>query len=132
MIALFDRNSNNHARHIGRHVCRICGIGFDRLGFGAIERLVDHLNFAWLAVEFEEDGPRAIWLGLAGSQEANNQSLALLDIDRNLFGRIGTVEEVGGRQHAHVAMGLIVFDKLFVDFRVKNVRDALAISGCPL
>ena len=67
--------------------CGIGRVGLDGLGRRCFQRAIDDGHVARLAVQLEEDGPRAVGVRLADRQELDDQRLARLDVDRDLLAR---------------------------------------------
>ena len=75
------------------------GIGF-RPGAGCgFQRLVADLHFARLPVQFEEHGADAVRMRHRRRSATNEQRLAGLQFDRDLFAFLHAVEELRSRQH---------------------------------
>ena len=77
------------------------------LAVGCAMGAVRHLGSARLAVDLEEDGDHALFVDLADGKAADDQRLALFDVDEDLVLDVHAVEIGRRRQHADRPVGLL-------------------------
>ena len=104
LLAGVDGERRDDARHRRGDV-----VGVALLGLAADRDLpgqpVRHLGDARLAVQLEEDADEAVLVGLADRLVADDQRLALLDLDQDLLADRQAVEIDRRRQHRDRAVG---------------------------
>ena len=104
-------------------------VGF-RAGFRLRDDcLVDDEGLAGYAVELVADRAAAILVRRADGNQADNEDLALLDVDGNFFAGFKSVKERGGREHTHIAGGLEVFREVREHRRIHQVRVKIVVGG---
>ncbi len=127
-VSCLNRHSDHHARHPGSNligVVRVC-LG---AGFGCwLQGSVNHRDISRLAVEFEEDGPATVRVRIADGQERDDQRLARLDVDGNLFARFEAGEEDGGRQTAGVAILAAMLDEVLEHLGIQQAGDDVLVG----
>ncbi len=71
----------------------ISRISLDPLCSLGLNRLINHLNLAWLSIEFEKYSPNSIGTRLTDSQEFHDQAFAGLDVDGEFLPNSRSVKE---------------------------------------
>src|SRR5690606_21834971 len=98
-----DCNRSDGARHRRAY---LLAVAFLSLAAWRLQRhltAISHLHRARLAIEFEEHGASAILMHVTDGDEAHDQRLALLDLQRHFIARVQAIEEHRGGQHADAA-----------------------------
>ena len=121
-LAGLDRERRDDARHRRRDVVRVALLRLAAgLGAGGAVGAVGHLGHARLAVHLEEDAAEALLVGVADGLRADDQRLALLELDQDLLADRQAVEEDRRRQHADRTVGVGRLGEIGVDLRVHEV-----------
>src|SRR5690606_32897407 len=99
-----DTDADDSTRHGGSHVL---GVAWIRLGMNddvLCRALVLDLDRPRLAIELEEHAALAPQVGFARRQHADDQGLAALDVDTDLFEGFHAIEEHRRRQRTDIAV----------------------------
>ncbi len=91
-------------------------------------RAVRHLDAARLAVELEEHRDHALLVDLADRQAADDQRLALLDVDEDLVLGLHAVEIDRRRQHADRPVDLLRGGEVRKHLRIHQPRGELVFA----
>src|SRR5215471_9176559 len=114
------------AHESGGGSAHLAGIFRIDLGMRALDdaqRAVANGDLSRLAVQFEKERPRAIWMRFADGKKLDDYRFAGFDFDSDLLARLQTVEESGGRQHTHVGVGLPELVELQENVGIKKVTE---------
>ena len=124
-----DGDVDHHPRHRSADLGRVVRVSLDD-GFPfRFERLVDDVDFAGLAVEFEEDGPRAVGVRATGREVLDDQPFARFDIDGDFVTWLLAVKEVRGRDARDFAELAAMFCEVGEDFGVEQERGDFGVGG---
>src|SRR5258708_33378154 len=93
------RDSADEAGGWSAHLTGIFGVGLGMAALNDAQRAVAHGDFPRLAVEFEEKRARAISVRFADGKKFHDHRLARLNLDRNLFAWLQSIEKSSLRQH---------------------------------
>ena len=105
------------------------GVGLDSRLLLHVELLIADVDFAGLAVQFEEDGASAVGVRFADGEELDHQRLAGFELDGDIVAALHAVVELGRREHVDVAPVLAGAGELQEDVRVHEIAQHLVVRG---
>src|SRR5262252_7127534 len=118
------------------HLAGIFRIDLGMRALDDAQRAVANGDLSRLAVQFEKERPRAIWMRFADGKKLDDHRFAGFDLDSDLLARLQAVEESGSRQHTHVGVGLPELVELQENVGIKKVAQQRiggdGMAGLPL
>ena len=112
-------------------------VGFRRVGFGSrnrfrLKRAIKRGRLAGRAIELEGNNAPPVLCRRANIDQLDEQSFALLDIDRYFLPRLQTIEKRGRRQLADIAILALEFRKVREDIRIHEMAVKVVVARLAL